>query len=136
MLITTIKNIFWLYSKKTNNQIWKLGKPFVKKYYFAFDQDNKKILSYGLFKNNNNENDNNNNNNNNIGIKILIYASIAILGILVVILGIFLGKKIFGKKKKKKANELEDNINEDNNNSINENNKENISDNDYNKMGI
>ena len=133
-MITTIKNIFWLYSKKTNNQIWKLGKPFVKKYYFAFDQDNKKILSYGLFKNNNNENDNNNNNNNNIGIKILIYASIAILGILVVILGIFLGKKIFGKKKKKKANELEDNLDEDEEyqkaiNNNNENNK-----NDYNKI--
>ena len=129
------KKYFLVIFQKSNNQIWKLGKPFVKKYYFAFDQDNKKILSYGLFKSNNNGNNNNeNDNNNNIGIKILIYASIAILGILVVILGIFLGKKIFGKKKKKKANELEDNLDEDEEyqKTINNNNENNT--NDYNKI--
>ena len=119
--------------KKTSyNQRWVLGKPFVKKYKFAFNHDSKNMLYYeGRTRNNDKSNDRGNKFKN-----ILFYVLICVLGIFVVILGIFIGKLLFGKKKKKKANELEDNINEDNNNSINENNKEIISDNDYNKMGI
>ncbi len=99
---------------------WILGKPFVKKYNFAFDHDNKLILFYEKKKQIKKEN------------KIWLYILLVILGICVLGLGIFIGRLLFGKKKKKKANEMDDcqeSIN-------NVNNGEYESNSDYNKMGI
>lgn len=93
------------FQKQTYNQRWILGKPFVKKYKFAFDHDSKTMLYYQKNENDNNENDNNKKKKNS-----LLYILISILGVFVIVLGIFIGKFIFGKKKKKKANEMEDNI--------------------------
>ena len=121
------KKYFLIVFKKkiSYEEKWVLGKPFIRKYNFVFDHDNKIILFYdNKVKEKENEN----------LYQILKYIFIIILGILVLILGIFIGKKLFGKKKKKKANELEDSINDDQNiNSINTNNTENS---DYNKMGF
>ena len=108
-----------IFQRQSYNQRWKLGKPFVKKYKFAFDHDSKSMLYY---KNSRGKGKNNKN-------KSYLYIIACVLGILVIALGIFIGKILFGKKKKKKANELEDNneyfykepINEDNNNENNPN---------------
>ena len=110
---------------------WVLGKPFVKKYQFVFDYEAKIMLFYK------NKNGSNINENQNNGVKVLIYILIVLLGFLVLSLGIYIGKKFFGKRKKRKANELEDSINdEENQNSINVNNNEESPNSCYNKMGI
>ena len=122
--------------KSSYNQRWVLGKPFVKKYKFAFDHESKNMYYYGSSSDNEEKYNGKNQKKKN---KILFYIIIGVLGIFVIVLGIFIGKFLFGEKKKKKANELEDDINyenEENINSINENNKKNIIENDYNKMGI
>ena len=117
-----------IFQKGTSNKRWKLGKPFVKKYKFAFDHDAKSMIYYKKSA----RNDKNENNN-----KFFLYLIILVLGIIVIIIGIFIGKTFFGKKKKKKANELEDSINDvGNQNSININNNEDSPNSDYNKMGI
>ena len=110
---------------------WILGKPFVKKYQFVFDYDSRIILFY---KNKNGGDINENQKNGN---KVLVYKLIVLLGIVVLSLGIYIGRQFFGKKKKKKANELEDSINdEENQNSININNNEDNPNSDYKKLGI
>lgn len=116
--------------KSNNNNRWILGKPFVKKYILAFEDESPKIM---LFYEKNNKNEN----NNKQKIYILWYILIPFLGFFVVILGVIIGRLLFGKKKKKKANEMEDTINDEYQNSINSNNnKEDNIENDYNKMGI
>ena len=110
---------------------WILGKPFVKKYQFVFDYDAKIMLFYD------NKNDESMNKDQKYDNQVFLYILLIILGILVLTLGIYIGKKFFGKKKKKKANELEDSINDvGNQNSININNNEDSPNSDYNKMGI
>ena len=112
----------------SNEQRWVLGKPFIKKYNFAFDHDNKVILFY----------ENKNEPNEEEGNKIWLYILIVLLGIFVLGLGIFIGRKLFGKKKKKKANEMEDNTNDEYTASINpdNNNEENDPNLNYNKLGV
>ena len=105
-----------VFKKATYNQRWVLGKPFVIKYKFAFDHDAKAMLFYQ--KNNNSNNSDNNKKKNHL----IFYIIISLLGIIVIVLGIFIGKYLFGKKKKKKANEMEDNMNDEYQDSINENN--------------
>jgi hypothetical protein len=107
-----------IFKKSVNVNRWTLGRPFVKKYNFAFDHDNKLILFYEKSKK-----------DNKFDKKILLYILIIFLGICVLGLGIFIGRQLYGKKKKIKANEMEDNQE-----SIN--NGENDSNSDYNKMGL
>ena len=105
-----------LYDELVKNK-WKLGKIFSLKYKFILNPDSKQI---GFYKNIKKEEDNdkNNSNNNNyyIIIKIIV---IIILSIILILLGLFLGKLLFGIKRKKRANELNDDyeyINDENNN--------------------
>ena len=85
---------------------WKLGKPFIKKYNFGYNVDNYKIYFYNI----NEENEEilgNKDKNKNIA----YYIVIAILGIGVIIMAIFVIVNKFLKPKRKKADELQEEIN-------------------------
>ena len=96
---------------------WKFGKLFLNKYQFIFDHVSKKINFY--ISQNNNEKKEIKNEEKNIYIKntsllIIIFSIIAVTSF---VLGLIIGKKKFGNKKRNKiANELE---NEDNNDNCN-----------------
>ena len=85
-------------------EVWELGKPFLKKYSFAFNFDSKLVWYY---KNNNNDNNNKNNNKSFSNGNIIFICAIIFLSIILGILSFFLGKMLYNKKKKlKKAEEL------------------------------
>lgn len=92
---------------------WILGRPFLKKYQFTFEQESKKILFYLE------------NNNNNIIIdevkKSTLVIIIIVLFIIFSLLGFFIGRIIYKKHfKKKRKNELDDTfVYNANDNSIN-----------------
>ena len=77
---------------------WDLGRPFMKKYQFEFDFDNK-IIGYYKIDNEVEE--------NNILKYVLITIGAILLAIGLVVLGVFIGKKYF-QLRKKRANELDD----------------------------
>ena len=81
---------------------WILGKPFLIKYKFML---NPEIKGIGFYSNNNTEKNNKEGKNDSKWKLILI---IFILCIICGILGVFLGKKIYGLKRKKRANEMVD----------------------------
>ena len=98
------------------------GSPFINKYQFVFNSDSKEIGFYSKNINNidedeeenenkstdnNNNNDNKNNENNYIVLKII---GIIILAALLILIGIFIGKKLFSSKRKMRMNELQDNF--------------------------
>ena len=107
------KIYFLIVRKEEVINYWKIGKIFLKKYPLIFDYD-KKIVSYVYLKkewnptkkvknkehliNTNNDKDN----NFNKGYSIYIFLIIGI------IIGIFIGRRIWNKNKKLKANELEE----------------------------
>ena len=120
--------IYFLIMRKENIvNYWKIGKIFLKKYPFIFDYD-KKIVSYVYLnkewnpnktpKNKNNLSDKNSINKNAFNKEYSIYFFL-IIG---VIIGIFIGKRIWSKKKKLKANELEEQYKYYENKSISDNN--------------
>ena len=111
--------LFMIVCKKNYNKYWILGKIFLKKYNFYFDND-KKII--GLFYKNNIIKKENKNNVLNFFGKIKWYIFIFI-GI---ILGILIGRKIREKNRKLRANELEDSF-EYLTNKANNNNNDTIS---------
>ena len=82
---------------------WDLGTPFMKKYQFDFDFPNKKIGYYKI--------SNGQLSNDNSAIKKFIYVGIAmgalILGTVLIVVGIYIGK-YYCKLRKKRANELDD----------------------------
>ena len=84
-----------------HSNFWYLGRQISLKYQFIFNLENKNIYFY---KKQNQEIDENNENNNYLAIKII---SAIVLCIILVVLGIFLGKKLYGIRKKR-ANELND----------------------------
>ena len=103
---------------------WNLGKPFIKKYNFLFDEDGKQILMYE-------KEDEEENKKNLIGNKNFVYFIWGGIVVLVIIIGvlIFVLTKII-KKKRKKLYELEDDFyynSEENNN--NEESKRNDNEN-------
>ena len=108
-----------LFQAKGETQIWALGTPFVKKYPLTFDHESRNIFYY--------ESGNNNEEEGTPTSKIILICVCIFLGIGAVILGIILGKVFVAKRKKKKAKELDEEIN--NNDEI-ENNE------DYNKLGV
>jgi len=135
-------DVFFIYNDKIYfliigsevSESWKLGKIFMKKYPFIFDQDKKQIYFVHLNKyqdpidNNENEEkekekENKNENNSNTWKYIILYSLISLLFIGIII-GIFIGRKIWKKNRKIRANELEDNYeymnNEEQNSKINE----------------
>ena len=93
-----IKIIFPMFSYS-----WILGRPFSLKYKFIFNPDIKQIGFYVK-----SDKDNTNKGNNKI-LKYFLYIIliIVLIGIFVV-LGLILGKKLYGLKRKKRANEMED----------------------------
>ena len=102
-----------------------LGKPFLTKYLLSFNDDNKKIYFYN--KNYGNENIKNNGNEKNKYLNLVIII-IAIVGVaLFGILGFFIGKCFFNKKKKvsHELDDLEDEklVNDGNSNSNNNEDK-------------
>ena len=87
---------------------WIFGSPFFSKYSLFFDSDSKEIGFYSPNINHNilGENyDKNNDKGGNSATKVILQI---FLGIILVILGIYLGKKLFGLKRKLRANELEE----------------------------
>lgn len=80
---------------------WTLGKPFSLKYNFLFNPDIKKLGFYV-------KSDSNNSGENNTWKYAVYIILIIVLIAIFVILGIFLGKKIYGLKRKIRANEMDD----------------------------
>ena len=87
---------------------WILGKPFLKKYLFLYNQDSKMIGFYIHKETNTNENGNDNEED-----KFNLYLMLIIINILLVIIIIVIGLlfyKYYIKNRKNRANELEDNF--------------------------
>lgn len=98
--------IFFKIIFDVNQQMeWILGDPFFNKYFFVFNSDSKEIGFYSKNINDNIFENNNGKEGKNSLLSILIKL---IIGFLLVILGIIIGKKLFGLRRKLRANELED----------------------------
>ena len=96
-----------IFLNSTAKNVWSFGKPFIKKYNFTFEPDNKIMLFY----------DKNDESNKK---KIDVYAIfgwvvIVLLVIAIIIVGVFIGKKLLCKPRRKKADELIDQDNQDDN---------------------
>ena len=118
------KIYFLVAYKDSIKNYWKLGNIFLKKYPFVFDYD-KKIISYVHLKkvwspkkNNTKDKIKNKNNNNKIFKNFKEYSLIVLL-VIGIFIGLFIGKRIWNKNNKLKANELEENYKH----IVNENNK-------------
>ena len=90
---------FKVFFDEEQNDIWRLGKPFLIKYFFSYNFDGKTISYYNLEENEDNKGTN---------IKTELIVVIIILALIFLGLGFFLGKYIvnYRKNKKKKAEEL------------------------------
>ena len=90
---------FKIFFDEEQNDIWRLGKPFLIKYFFSYNFDGKTISYYNLEENEDNKGTN---------IKTELIVVIIILALIFLGLGFFLGKYIVNhrKNKKKKAEEL------------------------------
>ena len=95
--------IFHIYSPYGSN--WKLGKPFLKKYNFGYNVDKKKIYFFYKDEENNKQTSKN----------IVYYIIIGILGLGVIFMVIFVILNKFLKPKRKRASELQEEINSSNN---------------------
>ena len=89
-----------------SNSNWVFGSPFFSKYSFIFDSESKEIGFYSPNINKNIIGENyNKKEKGNSTLKIFLHI---LLGIVLVVTGIYLGKKLFGLKRKLRANELEE----------------------------
>ena len=104
--------VFKIMLDENNKRFWNFGRPFLKKYQFIFDNDQKTLTYIGintLTPNKKAKDDIKKNNTNFFSNKLyLIFILAFIIIIIAVLIGLFLGKKIFNKNKKKRANELDD----------------------------
>ena len=103
--------IFPVESNSKNNN-WYIGIPFLKRYQFVFNYDSKSIGFYNDKINDKKDikNDTNNENiniNNNSNIRLIIEISVVIFLVGIIILSFIIGKKL-NDKRKKRANELND----------------------------
>ena len=106
--------------------IWSLGIPFLRKYQFTFDE-NKKVIGY--YNVNNGKEENNQSKNSNSILYIIFGGLFLIFCGLLLYIGMIIHKCFYGEKRRKKANELDDDydydikeiINSDKN--LSENNK-------------
>ena len=121
ILELTYKDLFIEYNNRIlflvvynsyGQNIWHFGKIFMKKYPFVFDYDKKTISFVNIY--NINKSDNDQDNAPEMGgneysfkdyFKIII---IIILIILCIIVGVFIGRMLWYKNRKKRANELDD----------------------------
>ena len=135
------KKYFLIIFDSDSNYPWKFGKIFLQKYLFNFDTDSKTIGFYTDLNNDSNYNeseeiDNNSNSNsddnNNKSLNFYLWI---LWGVLLLITGIgcfFLGKILYDKNRKKRANELDDDYEYKQNN-----NEESLTNNSKNnKLGI
>jgi len=101
------KIYFLIVYKEMIKPVWKLGKIFMRKYPFIFDQD-KKTISF-VYLNKFLEQKDKTDKNYNIlkSFKEFCLYSLLFIGILI---GLFIGRRIWNKHRKLKANELEDNF--------------------------
>ena len=90
--------------EQNQNLDWVLGAPFISKYLFVFNSDSKEI---GFYSKNINNNQIENSKKNILNYLVVGFQKFAICFILILI-GIFLGKKLFGLRRKLRANELEE----------------------------
>ena len=106
------KKYFMVIFGSFSYDVWQMGKVFMEKYYFNFNYDSKKVGFYKPM-----EIDDNDNNNFKAGknLYIIIYiVSVIIIGGLCY----YLGAKLYNKIRKKRVNELEDLV-EDEENTVN-----------------
>ena len=87
------------------NHDWVFGSPFFNKYSLFFDSDSKEIGFYSPNINHNYLKENYGTKNSETNTNIIVHV---LIGIILVIFGIYLGKKIYGLKRKLRANELEE----------------------------
>ena len=102
--------LIYFETKNNGNNIWKLGKPFLKKYQFVINYDEKYMKFYTKLdeKHNNNKNEEKTNN----GVSYTVYIISIILAVIIVTIICFLFFKFYLYEKyfrKKRANELDDN---------------------------
>ena len=110
-----------LFQKESSKQKWSLGKPFVKKYQLFFDHESRNIFLYDYSPKSGSSGSISTS-------KIVLIIVCIVLGIGAIVLGIILGKVFLAEKKKKKAKELIDEINNNDGNFNYENNNENEND--------
>ena len=84
---------------------WIFGSPFFSKYSLFFDSDSKEIGFYSPNINHNNLNENLEVKHSRSVINVVLHVLFAII---LIVIGIYLGKKIYGLKRKLRANELEE----------------------------
>ena len=96
---------FKIFFHKREQEMWKLGKPFLSKYFFSFDLDGRTISFYDKIGIDEKETEKNGNKINNNLVLIII---ITILALLVAVLGFFIGKCIYKTNIRKKGEELQD----------------------------
>lgn len=106
------KIYFLIMFKEALNTLWRVGKILLKKYPLIFDYDQRTISFVHLKKFGKLPDDDTKNKktqkNNNIFLNYKIYIVFVLL-IIAVVLGIFIGKALWQKKRKIRANELDDN---------------------------
>ena len=98
------KKYFLIVFDSLSNYPWKLGKIFLKKYFFNFETDSKQIGFYNNLIND----DPDNSDKYNSGFKIWLWFLWSGLIIIVGFGGFFIGNNIRKKNRKKRANELDD----------------------------
>ena len=103
------KIYFLFIGKGVSDSVWTLGKNFMKKYPFIFNQDQKIIQFVHLDKYGAQNDKANDIRNSNFWNKIRIYFIIFLI-IIAIVIGIFIGKIIWKKNRKTRCNELEDNF--------------------------
>ena len=97
---------FMIVFYKSKKKEWIFGYPFFKKYNFVYDQDNKLIgFEYNYEQRYNNRDEDFNKNSNNRKTILLMILGIVIFVGIALVLGVLLGRKIFGVRKTK-VNEL------------------------------
>ena len=94
---------FLIIFDRYNYKNWNFGKLFLKKYQLIFDPDSKRIIYY-INKNNNEDIKH----SGQIKYRKIIIISLIIIGILSFIIGLTIGRFIYGKKNKSKAKEMKD----------------------------
>ena len=102
------KIVFLILGNEKRNNNWRLGKNFIKKYPFIFDQDKKmiKLIHLDKFKDYGKDKEKNQNKKSCWNkFKVFFMIILVFIGI---IIGIFIGNKILIKHRKKRANEMND----------------------------
>ena len=87
--------------------MWRFGKPFLSKYFFSYDIDNRVIIFYdkeGSDESNNNGDNKVDKSNNNI----ILICVIIVLIIIFSVVGFFIAKYIYTYQKRRNGTELED----------------------------